>query len=129
MIWALNLTVDWRETDASQQYYHAAGKASVLANDFYSWEVERDEPSPEGSEGRKWNVIPIVMHQLNLPENEAKLLVQGMLIDAEQEVSRLGRRLAKTSEAWKDYVRAMEYFLGGSAFWSATCPRYNLQPV
>lgn len=122
MIWSMDIKVDWRETEESRRFYHAAGKALALANDFYSWQAERTESTPDG---RKWNVIPIVMDAHNQDEEAAKLLVRGMLIDAEQQVRHLGQRLAAFGGAWKDYVRGMESLLGGNAFWSASCPRYN----
>ncbi|KAF7362940.1 Geranylgeranyl pyrophosphate synthase [Mycena venus] len=124
MQWTLNVYLTSDETELCSAFYTAAGRVMAITNDYFSWRMEKREATD-----RVRNAIPVVMKQYAMSESDATLFVKGVLVDAEQKTVRLGKALKGSSENIRRYVEGMEYLLGGSGFWSATCPRYNDVPA
>ncbi|KAL0568081.1 hypothetical protein V5O48_013906 [Marasmius crinis-equi] len=102
----------------------AYGRVMALTNDYWSWEMEKKE-AVDRSAGIR-NAIPVVMKQHSLSEKDAKIVVKGYTVEAEEAMWKLALDLKKTgSENVKNYVDAMLLLMGGSGFWSAAAPRYN----
>ncbi|KAJ7776604.1 isoprenoid synthase domain-containing protein, partial [Mycena maculata] len=124
MQWTLNVYLTSDETELCSAFYMAGGRVMAITNDYFSWRMEKREETD-----RVRNAIPVVMKQYAMSESDATLFVKGVLVDAEQKTARLGKALKGSSENIRRYVEGMEYLLGGSGFWSATCPRYNDVPA
>ncbi|KAK7464983.1 hypothetical protein VKT23_006191 [Stygiomarasmius scandens] len=121
MQWCLSVYLSDKETELTKDFYASSGRVMALTNDYWSWDMEKKE-----STDRVRNAIPVVMQQYSMNEKDARIFVKGMIVDAEQKTWKLGLDLKKDgSETVKKYVDGMFYLLGGSGFWSSTCPRYN----
>ncbi|KAF5372501.1 hypothetical protein D9758_005235 [Tetrapyrgos nigripes] len=124
MQWTTDIYLNEEETQITKDFYMASGRVMALTNDYWSWEMEKRE-SIDRSAGIR-NAIPVLMKQFSLNEKDAKIFAKGLTVDAEEYMWKLGLDLKKTgSETIKKYVDAMILLMGGSGFWSATCPRYN----
>ncbi|KAF9257742.1 terpenoid synthase [Marasmius fiardii PR-910] len=124
MQWNLDVYLSEEETKLTKDFYAASGRVMGLTNDYYSWEMEKRR-SVNRSAGIR-NAIPVIMKQYSLSEKDAKIFLKGYIVEAEEVVWGLGLDLKKAgSDSMKKYVDAMFLFLGGTGFWSATCPRYK----
>ncbi|KAF8967666.1 isoprenoid synthase domain-containing protein [Flammula alnicola] len=80
------------------------------------------------STDRVRNAVPLLMRQYSLPENQARLLLKGIIVDEEERAKKLCMKLESRpdlSSELKRYIEALELYSGGNCYWSATCPRYN----
>jgi hypothetical protein len=55
------------------------------------------------------------------------MLLKGMIVDEEEKAKRLRMEIESQpmSHDFQRYVEALELYVGGNCYWSATCPRYN----
>ncbi|KAK7032049.1 hypothetical protein VNI00_013418 [Paramarasmius palmivorus] len=120
MQWCLDIYLSDEETTLSEAFYTSAARVVVLTNDYWSRNKEKDEVTD-----RVRNAIPVVMHQYSMNEADASIFVKGMIVDAEQKTRALGLQLDKQSDTLNSFVHGIFLMLGGGAFWSSTCPRYN----
>ena len=124
MKWCWDIKLEEDDHKALQAYYDAATLVVILTNDYFSWDL--DKRTSKGA--RIPNIVPVMMEEFKLSEQEVRVHLKGMIVDAEQKTRRLGNELKKESESQNvlRYVKAMELFIGGgNGFWSASCPRYN----
>ncbi|KAL0570073.1 hypothetical protein V5O48_011891 [Marasmius crinis-equi] len=124
MQWTLDIYLNEEETKRTEDFYAACGRVMALTNDYWSWEMEKKEAVDRTAGVR--NAIPVVMKQHSLSEKDAKIIVKGYTVEAEEVMWKLAHDLKKIgSENVKNYVNAMLLLMGGSGFWSSTAPRYN----
>ncbi|KAF9262057.1 terpenoid synthase [Marasmius fiardii PR-910] len=124
MQWTIDNYLNEEETKLTKDFYVASGRVMALTNDYWSWEMEKKK-SLDRSAGIR-NVIPVVMKQFSLSEKDAKIIVKGYAVEAEEIMWKLGQELKNSgSQNIKNYVDAMMLLMGGSGFWSATAPRYH----
>jgi hypothetical protein len=110
------------ESKAVAEFEWTLGGVLALTNDYFSWKKEKLQ-----STDRIRNAVPILMKQYSLPQDAARILLKGMIIDEEEKAKRLRMKLeeGEMSADMKRYVEALELYSGGNCYWSATCPRYN----
>jgi hypothetical protein len=112
-----------KEELLARKYEHVIGVIVSLTNDYFSWQMEREQSSD-----RIRNAVPVLMKEYNLPEEQARTLLKGIIINEEEQVRKLsvGMDTRKDiSEDLKNYIRALGLFAAGYSFWCATCPRYS----
>jgi hypothetical protein len=101
---------------------HLIMKHVMLANDFYSWEREKD-----GLAERRRNVIDVIMRLHNLSEEMAHHVLNGILIAEERKMKEILHdvRAAGGSEGLIQYLEGLMYIASGNVIWSTGAPRYN----
>lgn len=116
----INLTDE--ETAIVREFEWTLGGVLALTNDFFSWRKEKLQ-----STDRIRNAVPVLMHQYNLSQDVAKVLLKGLIIEEEEKAKKLRMKLEERelSPDLKRYIEALELYAGGNFYWSATCPRYN----
>jgi hypothetical protein len=79
MQWCLDLHLSSGEKQlpAYDEYYASSARIMALANDFFSWETEKNEPTD-----RPRNAVPIIMKQYSMAELDAKVFLKGMVVEA-----------------------------------------------
>jgi len=110
------------ESEAVAELEWTLGGVLALTNDYFSWKKEKLQ-----STDRVRNAVPILMRQYGLPQDAARILLKGMIVDEEEKAKRLrmGLEAGEMSAELERYVEALELYSGGNCYWSATCPRYN----
>lgn len=111
------------EMAAVADFEWTLGGVLALTNDYFSWRKEKLQTTD-----RVRNAVPLLMRQFQLPEQQARMLLKGMIVDEEERAKRLRIKLESRpdcSEDLKRYIEALELYSGGNCYWSATCPRYN----
>lgn len=93
-----------------------------LTNDYFSWNVEKDQPTD-----RMRNGVIVLMKQYNMPAEFARTLLLGVIIEEESKAAKLReKRLEQpVSEEILRYIEAIELYVGGSYYWHASAPRYQ----
>ena len=121
--WAMDIHLTDEEYEAVREFEWTLGGVLALTNDYFSWNKEKLQ-----STDRVRNAVPLLMRQYSLPQQQAKLLLKGIIIDEEEKAKRLRLALESMdglSSHLKRYIEALELYSGGNCYWSATCPRYN----
>lgn len=121
--WAMDIHLTDEESNAVQEFEWTLGGVLALTNDYFSWNKERLQ-----STDRVRNAVPLLMRQYSLPQEQAKLLLKGIIIREEEKAKILRLALEGRDELSLDlkrYIEALELYAGGNCYWSATCPRYN----
>lgn len=118
----MNINLTDEETASVREFEWTLGGVLALTNDYFSWRKEKLQ-----STDRIRNAVPVLMHQYNLSQEVARVLLKGLIIEEEEKAKKLRMKLEKRemSADLKRYVEALELYAGGNFYWSATCPRYN----
>ena len=120
----MNLHLTPEELESVQELEWTLGGVLALTNDYFSWKKEKLQ-----STDRIRNGVHVLMKGHGLHQERAKSLLRGIVVDEEEKVKRLKtERVANgppMSEELKRYVEALEIYVGGNCYWSATCSRYN----
>ncbi|KAF9266656.1 terpenoid synthase [Marasmius fiardii PR-910] len=125
MLWAMNIDLSPEEhkSDDLARIKYSTGVISVLANDFFSWEREKQQQN--GSD-RIRNGVVVLIKQCNISEMEAKEKIKKIIIEEELKVKLLlNSPQSRFSTGLKRYLDGLQMFASGYNFWCATCPRYN----
>lgn len=120
--WAMDIHLTDKELEVVHEFEWTLGGVLALTNDYFSWRKEKLQNTD-----RIRNAVPLLMRQYNLPQDAARVLLKGIIIDEEEKAKRLRMKLeeGEMSTELKRYVEALELYSGGNCYWSATCPRYN----
>ncbi|KAJ3905991.1 isoprenoid synthase domain-containing protein [Lentinula edodes] len=121
--WAMNISPKVQENLIVRSYEHTVGVIVGLTNDYFSWEMERQQPTD-----RIRNAVPVLMKEHSISEVEAKSMLKEIIIGEESKARELKSEVmnqTEESEQMKRYVTEMELFAAGYSFWCATCPRYH----
>lgn len=118
----MNIDLTDEEQQAVHEFEWTLGGVLALTNDYFSWRKEKLQ-----STDRVRNAVPLLMRQYGLPQDTARILLKGIIIDEEEKAKRLRMKLevGDISSEMKRYIEALELYSGGNCYWSATCPRYN----
>lgn len=110
------------ELETVHKFEWTLGGVLALTNDYFSWRKEKLQTTD-----RIRNAVPLLMQQYGLPQEAARTLLKGIIIDEEEKAKRLRMKLeeGEVSPELKRYIEALELYSGGNCYWSATCPRYN----
>lgn len=120
--WAMDISLTDEEMKAVHEFEWTLGGVLALTNDYFSWRKEKLQNTD-----RIRNAVPLLMRQYGLPQDAARIMLKGIIIDEEEKAKRLRMNLeeGEMSTELKRYVEALEMYAGGNCYWSATCPRYN----
>ncbi|TFK35720.1 isoprenoid synthase domain-containing protein [Crucibulum laeve] len=121
--WAMDIHLTKEEFEAVHEFEWALGGVLALTNDYFSWRKEKFQFTD-----RVRNAVPLLMNQYKLGQDQARLLLKGIIVDEEERAKRLRMELEarpNLSSDMKRYIEALELYSGGNCYWSATCPRYN----
>ncbi|KAJ3743730.1 isoprenoid synthase domain-containing protein [Lentinula detonsa] len=121
--WGMKIPPAVQEDPLVRTYEHIIGVIVGLTNDFFSWEMERQQATD-----RIRNAIPVLMKEHSVSELRAKLMLKEVIIEEERKAKELKDRIMSQPEGreqLKRYVTGMEFFASGYSFWCATCPRYH----
>ncbi|KAF8966743.1 isoprenoid synthase domain-containing protein [Flammula alnicola] len=121
--WAMDIHLTEEEILATHEFERTLGGVLALTNDYFSWRKEKLQ-----STDRIRNAVPLLMRQYSLPEDQARLLLKGIIIEEEEKAKKLRMKLESRPDLSSDlkrYIEALELYSGGNCYWSATCPRYN----
>jgi hypothetical protein len=121
--WAMDLHLTDEELAAVHPFEWTLGGVLALTNDYFSWRKEKYQATD-----RVRNAVPLLMRQYSIKEEQARLLLKGIIVEEEEKAKRLRLALEARPNLSKDmkrYIEALELYAGGNCYWSATCPRYN----
>ncbi|KAJ3735118.1 isoprenoid synthase domain-containing protein [Lentinula guzmanii] len=123
LCWAMNIPLAVQNDPLARAYEHIIGVIVGLSNDYFSWEMERQQTTD-----RVRNAVPVLMKEHSVSEVQAKLMLKEVIVEEERKARKLKSDI--TSQSVKDedlarYVSGMELFAAGYSFWCATCPRYH----
>ncbi|KAK2872114.1 hypothetical protein FQN49_002557 [Arthroderma sp. PD_2] len=109
--------------ESIKEYDVAMGNVLGLTNDYFSWNVEKDQPTD-----RIRNGVRVLMREHGVPATTAKAMLLGIIVEEECRAARLKeQRLEKpVSKEILQYLDAIELYVGGSCYWHATAPRYQI---
>ncbi|KAJ4474920.1 isoprenoid synthase domain-containing protein [Lentinula aciculospora] len=121
--WAMDIPPVVQENILAKSYEHIIGVIVGLTNDYFSWEMERQQPTD-----RIRNAVPVLMKEHSISEVQAKSILKEVIVHEERKARELRSEImnqGEESEQLKRYVTEMEIFAAGYGFWCATCPRYH----
>ncbi|KAJ3753760.1 isoprenoid synthase domain-containing protein [Lentinula raphanica] len=122
--WGMNVKPEVQESPLLRTYELINGTIVGLTNDYFSWEMERQQPTD-----RIRNAVPVLMTEHGISEIPAKAMLKEVLIEEERKAEALKTRIMMAElegdEQVKRYMTGMDLFAAGYSFWCATCPRYH----
>ncbi|KAE9394019.1 terpenoid synthase [Gymnopus androsaceus JB14] len=123
--WAMKIPLRFspEEELLVSRYEHSIGVIVGLTNDYFSWEMERNQPTD-----RLRNAVAVLMKEHSIPEPEAKVILKKYITDEEKRAIELKHEMncnADDFELATRYLAALELFAAGYSFWCSTCPRYH----
>ncbi|KAF9068428.1 isoprenoid synthase domain-containing protein, partial [Rhodocollybia butyracea] len=121
--WAMKIPLKLAEKEEllARKYEHVIGVIVGLTNDYFSWQMERGQPTDR-------NAVPVLMKEYNLPDEQARTLLKGIIVNEEEKVRKLNSEMDTrkgVSEDLENYTSALGLFAAGYSFWCSTCPRYS----
>lgn len=119
----MGITMSEEDYKSIEQFDIAMGNILGLTNDYFSWHVEKNQVTD-----RVRNGVYVLMKEHGLKDDVAKPLLLGVIVEEETKAARLKeQRLKKPcSEEIIRYFEAIELYVGGSCYWHATAPRYQV---
>ncbi|CCD54927.1 BcSTC5, similar to sesquiterpene cyclase [Botrytis cinerea T4] len=120
--WGMGTVLSEEDYKSIREYDITMGNILGLTNDYFSWHVEKDQPT-----GRIRNGVRVLMKQHNIPAEIAQKLLLGIIIEEESKAVKLREERLKTdaSQSVLEYIKAIELYVGGSCYWHSTAPRYQ----
>jgi hypothetical protein len=124
--WATRLPLKFCQEEEllASKYEHMIGVIVGLTNDYFSWEMEKNEPTD-----RIRNAVLVLTKEHSISDQQAKIMLKDIIIREENKALELKHELASNMnldlEQLKLYVTALELFAAGYSYWCATCPRYH----
>ncbi|KAJ6780124.1 hypothetical protein PWT90_03837 [Aphanocladium album] len=120
--WGMGMTLTTAEYESIRDYDIAMGNVLGLTNDYFSWNVEKDQPTD-----RIRNGVRVLSREHNVPPDAAKKMLLGSIIEEEERAATIKKRriMQPVSESVAMYFDAIELYVGGSCYWHATAPRYQ----
>ncbi|KAF5386341.1 hypothetical protein D9757_006683 [Collybiopsis confluens] len=115
------LRLEGKEEVLAQKYEHSIGVIVGLSNDYFSWEMERKQPTD-----RIRNAVAVLRTEYSLPDNQAKSMLKGVIVDEEEKAKKLRAEIDAGkgySDDLKKYLSALELFAAGYGYWCSTSPR------
>ncbi|PHH73651.1 hypothetical protein CDD80_3656 [Ophiocordyceps camponoti-rufipedis] len=121
--WGVGMTMSPEDYSSIREYDIAMGNILGLTNDYFSWNVEKSQPTD-----RIRNGVRVLMKEHGINDDAAKTLLLGIIVEQETKAARLKEeRLKKpVSREVELYMEDIELFASGSCYWHATAPRYKI---
>jgi hypothetical protein len=106
-----------------EQYDIAMGNVLGLTNDYFSWNVEKDQETD-----RMRNGVMVLMKEHNITADAAKTMLLGIIFEFESRAAKLKEERLKRPASKKilQYFEAIELYVGGSCYWHSTAHRYQV---
>lgn len=119
----MGLVLSDEELSAVQAFDISMGTVLSLMNDYFSWAIEAGQETD-----RVRNGVHVLIKQYGLSADVARSTLLGMMIEEEAHAVRLREQCLKgpVSDGVRQYIEAMELYVGGACFWTATAPRYQM---
>lgn len=116
------MTLSTADYESIGEYDVAMGNILGLTNDYFSWNVEKDQPTD-----RIRNGVRVIMRQHGVSADAARDMLLGLIVQEEGRAARLKQRrlLQPVSDEVSAYFEAIGLYVGGSCYWHATAPRYQ----
>lgn len=121
--WGMGMAMSDEDYATIEQYDIAMGNVLGLTNDYFSWNVEKDQPTD-----RIRNGVRVLMREHNVTAEMAKTLLLGVIVEEERRAAKLKEERLKqpASVELLQYFWAIELYVGGSCYWHSTAPRYQI---
>lgn len=121
--WGMGIEMSDEDYESIRAYDVALGNVLGLTNDYFSWNIEKDQTTD-----RVRNGVRVLMKEHNVTADVAKVLLLGVIVEEESKAARLKEKRLKepVSEEVALYFEAIELYVGGSCYWHATAPRYQV---
>jgi hypothetical protein len=121
--WGMGIAMSDEDYESIRAYDVALGNVLGLTNDYFSWNIEKDQVTD-----RVRNGVRVLMKEHNVTADTAKVLLLGVIIEEESKAAKLKEKRLKepVSEEVALYFEAIELYVGGSCYWHATAPRYQV---
>lgn len=106
-----------------EQYDFVMGNVLGLTNDYFCWNVEKDQDTD-----RMRNGVMVLMKELKTSAEAAKMMLLGIIVEQEVQAATLKEERLKQSVSNEilQYFEAIELYVGGSCYWHSTAPRYRI---
>lgn len=121
--WGMGIAMSDEDYESIRAYDVALGNVLGLTNDYFSWNIEKDQVTD-----RVRNGVRVLMKEHNVTADIAKVLLLGVIVEEEGKAAKLKEKRLKepVSEEVALYFEAIELYVGGSCYWHATAPRYQV---
>lgn len=121
--WGMNMALSTEDYASIEQYDFVMGNVLGLTNDYFSWNVEKDQDTD-----RMRNGVMVLMKEHNTSAEAAKMMLLGIIVEQEGKAARLKEERLKqpVSNEILQYFEAIELYVGGSCYWHSTAPRYQI---
>lgn len=121
--WGMDMTLSEEEYASIEQFDIAMGNVLGLTNDYFSWNIEKDQETD-----RMRNGVVVLMKEHHTTADAAKMMLLGVIVEQESLAAKLKEeRLKKpASKEILQYFEAIELYVGGSCYWHSTAPRYQV---
>lgn len=119
----MGIILSEEDRESIREYDITMGNVFGLTNDYFSWSVEKDQQTD-----RVRNGVRVLMKEHNIPADVAKVMLLGVIIEQESKAAKIKEERLRqpVSEQVLRYFQAIEFYVGGSCFWHATAPRYQI---
>ncbi|THU76065.1 terpenoid synthase [Dendrothele bispora CBS 962.96] len=111
--------------DAVIQFQHNAGVIAGFTNDYFSWNMEKQQYT---NSDRIRNAIPVLMKEHSVGETEARRLLKDRITEEVGQQNNLRRQIEEELHVSEDivrYINGLDCLVGGYSYWCFTCPRYH----
>ncbi|KAJ5789033.1 uncharacterized protein N7518_006044 [Penicillium psychrosexuale] len=121
--WGMDMTLSEEDYASIEQFDIAMGNVLGLTNDYFSWNIEKDQETD-----RVRNGVVVLMKEYHTTADAAKMMLLGVIVEQESLAAKLKEeRLKKpASKEILQYFEAIELYVGGSCYWHSTAPRYQV---
>ncbi|CDM38337.1 Terpenoid synthase [Penicillium roqueforti FM164] len=121
--WGMDMTLSEEDYASIEQFDIAMGNVLGLTNDYFSWNIEKDQETD-----RVRNGVVVLMKEYHTTADAAKMILLGVIVEQESLAAKLKEeRLKKpASKEILQYFEAIELYVGGSCYWHSTAPRYQV---
>ncbi|KAJ5184525.1 Terpenoid synthase [Penicillium cf. griseofulvum] len=122
--WGMGMALSEEDYASVEQFDIAMGNVLGLTNDYFSWNMEKDQ-----QEDRMRNGVAVLMKEHHTTAEAAKVMLLGVIVEQESLAAKLKEeRLTKpASKEILQYFEAIELYVGGSCYWHSTAPRYQVK--
>jgi hypothetical protein len=121
--WGMNMTLSDEDYASIEQYDIVMGNVLGLTNDYFSWNVEKDQETD-----RMRNGVMVLMKENSITADAAKMMLLGVIVEQESTAAKIKEEILKkpASKEILQYFEAIELYVGGSCYWHSTAPRYQI---
>ncbi|KAJ5833987.1 Terpenoid synthase [Penicillium robsamsonii] len=121
--WGMGMSLSEEDYASVQQFDIAMGNVLGLTNDYFSWNMERDQQAD-----RMRNGVAVLMKEHHTTAEAAKVMLLGIIVEQESLAAKLKEERLRTpaSKEIMQYFEAIELYVGGSCYWHSTAPRYQV---